>query len=74
MAMLFIAVPSFMCVNCLLVHGKHLYSTLAHFLFLFDVVCTEVHHLPIKKTIFKNLSEYCYRCHETLSLYKCGEC
>ena len=47
MALLFIAVPSFMCVNCLLVHGKHLYSTLAHFPLFFDVVCTQVHCLPM---------------------------
>ena len=47
MAMLFIAVPSFMCVNCLCT-GKisiFLYSTLyAHFPFFFDVVCTQVHY------------------------------
>ena len=59
MAMLFIAVPSFMCDNCLLVHGKHyLYSTLAHFPFFFDAICTQVHCLPInnhENNVFKKI-------------------
>ena len=55
MAMLFIAVPSFMCVNCLLVHGKqYLYNTLAPFPFCFDVVCIQVHCLPIDQCLQKN--------------------
>ena len=54
MAMLFIAVPSFMCVNCLFVHE---YSTLAlsHFPFFFDVVCTQVHCLPINDNYENNV-------------------
>ena len=52
MAMFFIAVPSLMCVNCLLVY---LYSTLAHFPFFFDVVCTQVHCLPINTMSSKNV-------------------
>ena len=64
----FNAVPSFMCLNFLLVHGRYLYSTLAlnmHLPFFFDVVCTQVHCLPInyENNVFKTLSEYCCRCH-----------
>ena len=52
--MLFIAVPSFMCGTWKI----NLYSTLAHFPFFFDVVCTQVHCLPInnyENNVFKKI-------------------
>ena len=45
---------------------KTLYSTLAHFPFFFDVVCTQVHCLPMnnyENNVLKKLSEYCCRYH-----------
>ena len=72
MAMLFIAVPSFMCVNCSLVH-----STLAHFPLFFVVVCTQVHCL-LMKTMSSTKN---FRILLSMSIYrlypcciKCGEC
>ena len=53
MAMLFIAVPSFMCVNCLLVHMENIYIAYSPF---FDVVCTQVNCLPINNYEKKMLS------------------
>ena len=68
MVMFFIAVPSFMCVNCLLVHGKQ-YSTPP---FFFDVVCTQVHCLPInndENNVFKkNIAV------DVIRLYPCIKC
>ena len=55
----FIAVPSFMCVNVLLVHGRYVYSTLAlnsYLPFVFNVVYTQVHCLPIhyESTVYES--------------------
>ena len=77
MAMLFIAVPSFMCVNCLLVHEKHSTPALnMHLTYFFDVVCTQVHCL--QKIIMKTFSKHCLNIAvDVIRLYpciKCGEC
>ena len=76
--MLFITVPSFMCVNCLLDMDNIIYSALSHFPFFFDVVCTQVHCLPINNNYENNVFQKKVRILPSMSLdypfIKCGEC
>ena len=53
------------------------YSTLAQFPFFFDVVCTQVHCLPINKyenNVFKNCQNIAVDVIRLYPCIKCGEC
>ena len=56
---------------------KTFYSTPARFPFFFDVVCTQVHRLPIndyENNVFKNCQNIAVDVIRLYPCIKCGEC